>query len=76
VTNDLVRRVYEHKKKYIKSFTEKYNVRILLYYEIYNDIENAIKREKILKGWKREKKEELINNVNPYWSDKWKEIIN
>jgi putative endonuclease len=48
----------------------------LLYYEIYNDIENAIKREKILKGWKREKKEELINNVNPYWSDKWKEIIN
>ncbi|MGE3062873.1 MAG: GIY-YIG nuclease family protein [bacterium] len=74
VTNDIVRRTYEHKQKYIEGFAERYKACLLIYYECYDDIENAIKREKTLKGWKREKKERLINSINPKWIDKWKEI--
>jgi putative endonuclease len=69
VTNDLPRRVSEHKQKIIKGFTEKYNVTKLVYYEIYEDIKYAIAREKQIKAGSRMKKEALINNVNPAWDD-------
>ena len=65
VTNDLVRRCHEHKIKQNKGFTEKYNVDNLVYYEIYNDIDSAIKREKQIKGYSRSKKDALIDKVNP-----------
>ena len=69
VTNNIIRRVYEHKNKLNKSFTQKYNINILVYYEIYNDITEAITREKQIKGWLRSKKLELIENFNPNWLD-------
>lgn len=69
VTNDLQRRVYEHKHKLIKGFTSKYNITKLVYYEKYNDINDAIRREKQIKGWSRKKKIELIESVNPEWKD-------
>ena len=65
VTNDLVRRCHEHKMKLIKGFTEKYNVDKLVYYEVFDQIENAIKREKQIKGYSRTKKDMLIDVVNP-----------
>ena len=64
VTNDLVRRCHEHKKKLIKGFTEKYNVDKLIYYEVFDQIDFAIKREKQIKGYSRTKKDMLINKVN------------
>ena len=69
VTNDLVRRVMEHKAGKIKGFTSKYNINKLVYYEEGDDINSAIYREKELKGWKREKKIALIESLNPDWHD-------
>ena len=69
VTNDLQRRVYEHKRKLVEGFTKKYNLTILVYYDETSDIQSAIKREKQIKGWLRRKKIELIESVNPYWED-------
>jgi putative endonuclease len=69
VTNDLKRRVYEHKNKLVKSFTEKYNVSNLVYYEFTNNIESALDREKVLKKWNRQWKIELIEKANPDWND-------
>ena len=69
VANDLSRRVYEHKNKLIKGFTSKYNLTKLVYYEGYNDINEAIRREKQIKGWTRQKKIELIESGNPEWND-------
>jgi len=69
VTNDLVRRVYEHKEKLIKGFTQKYNITRLVYYEITSDVRAAIQREKQIKGWLRKKKTALIESVNPEWKD-------
>jgi len=63
ITNDLIRRVYEHKNKLIEGFTEKYNVDKLVYYELFNDPINAITREKQLKGYSRKKKVELITHL-------------
>lgn len=65
VTNDLVRRCHEHKNKIFKGFTEKYNVNKLIYYEIFDYIDLAIKREKQIKGYSREKKDALIEKLNP-----------
>jgi len=65
VTNDLVRRCHEHKMKLIKGFTEKYNVDKLVYYEVFDQIDYAIKREKQIKGYSRTKKDMLIDVVNP-----------
>ncbi len=65
VTNDLVRRIHEHKNKLIKGFTEKYNVDKLVYYEVFDFIELAIKREKQIKGYSRSKKDLLIDQKNP-----------
>lgn len=69
VTNDLKRRVYEHKRKLVKGFTSKYNVSKLVYYDVCEDIENAILREKQIKGWLRKKKVALIESMNREWSD-------
>ena len=69
VTNDLKRRVYEHKKKLVKGYTSKYNLHQLVNYEDTDDIGRAIEREKHLKGWKRYKKVKLIESVNPGWKD-------
>ena len=68
VTNNLTRRVYEHKNKLVEGFTKKYNVDKLVYYEYTNSIEAAIKREKEIKKWRREKKNKLIESMNPEWS--------
>ncbi len=69
VTNYLERRVYEHKQKLTEGFVKKYNVTILVYYEETNAVDAAIEREKQLKGWKRKKKIDLIESVNPEWKD-------
>lgn len=74
VTNDLIRRIYEHKNKLQKGFTQKYNVDRLMYYETYADITDAITREKQIKGWLRKKKNELINQFNPKWNDLYEDI--
>lgn len=68
-TNNLERRISEHKQKLIKGFTEKYNCNCLVYYEHYTDVDTAIKKEKQLKKWSREKKENLIKKLNPKWED-------
>jgi putative endonuclease len=69
VTNDLQRRVYEHKNKLVKGFTKKYNMIKLVFYEVCNDIKSAIIREKQIKGWLRAKKIALIESMNPEWRD-------
>ncbi len=69
VTNHLIRRVYEHKNSLAKGFTKKYKVTQLVYYEDYNDIHNAIVREKQLKKWNRQWKIKLIEDMNPNWND-------
>ena len=69
VTNSLVRRVYEHQEKLVKGFTEKYNINKLVYYEQTNEAMVAIEREKQLKKWSRKKKEWLIEQSNPLWTD-------
>ena len=75
VTADLVKRVYEHKHHIFKGFTEKYNIDKLAYYEIHQDINEAIRREKQLKAWKRSWKLELIEQNNPDWKDLYHEIL-
>lgn len=74
VTNDLIRRVAEHKSKLIESFTEKYDVARLVYFEQFDDPENAIKRKKRLKKWNRAWKIRLIEQHNPNWDDLYHEI--
>ena len=69
VTNDLKRRVFEHKNKFVKGFTSKYNINRLVYYEETNDIYEAIKQEKTIKGWSRKKKITLIKTINPAFRD-------
>jgi putative endonuclease len=69
VTNDLLRRIYEHKNKMVEGFTKKYNITKLVYYEDTNDVEEAIAREKQIKGWLRKKKIALIESINPEWKD-------
>ena len=69
VTNDLERRVYEHKHKLIKGFTSKYNITKLVWYEAFPDIQQAIEGEKRIKGWLRSKKVALIESSNPDWQD-------
>ncbi len=69
VTNDLIKRVYEHKNNLVEGFTKKYSVHNLVYYERYNDIYSAIAREKQMKKWKRQWKIDLIEKDNPQWRD-------
>ncbi|MCI2109192.1 MAG: GIY-YIG nuclease family protein [Bacteroidales bacterium] len=74
VTNDLKRRIFEHKSKLIEGFTNKYNCVKLVFYEEYASIIAAINREKQLKNWKRCWKNALVNNANPEWKDLSSEI--
>jgi putative endonuclease len=69
VTNNLTRRIYEHRNGTIKGFTKKYNLNKLVYFEQLNDISFAILREKRLKKWNREWKVQLIEKINPEWKD-------
>jgi len=74
VTNDLIRRIYEHKEKLVSGFTKKYNTVKLVYYEVFEDIENAILREKQIKAGSRQKKVQLINSTNKEWRDLYDEL--
>jgi putative endonuclease len=74
VTNDLVRRVHEHKNKSVEGFTKKYGVDRLVYFEPFDDVENAIRREKRLKKWNRAWKIRLIEEANPNWADLYSSI--
>ena len=75
VTNDLLRRVYEHRNKLNpSSFSAKYNLTKLVYFESFHSIEEAIAREKQIKGGSRKRKEDLINSVNSNWIDLWDEV--
>ena len=69
MTNDLERRVYEHRAKLIPGFTKRYNITLLVYFESFPDPGSAIAREKELKGWLRAKKVALIESMNPEWKD-------
>ena len=69
VTGDLERRVYEHKNKLHQGFTQKYNVNKLVFYESSSDVLAAIEREKQIKQWRREKKNQLVMQMNPAWED-------
>ncbi len=73
ITNNLIRRVYEHKTGTVGGFTSKYRVKKLVYYENTNNVSIAISREKQIKGWKRDRKIKLIENMNPLWTDLSKE---
>jgi putative endonuclease len=74
VTSNLIKRVWEHKNKFIEGFTRKYNIDKLVYYEQYRDAQNAIKREKRIKKYNRTWKLELIEKSNPEWKDLYNEI--
>ena len=69
VTNNLIRRMYEHKNKLVDGFSKRYNLYKLVYFEETTDVMSAISREKQLKGWKRIKKNALIEKVNPQWQE-------
>ena len=73
VTNNLTRRVYEHKEKLVDGFARKYKITKLVYYEVFEDIENAILREKQIKGGSRQKKIDLINTMNMGWRELYEE---
>ena len=75
VTNNLIRRVYEHKHGLVEGFTKKYGLKKLLYFEVFNRIDDAIAREKQLKHWNREWKLELIRKTNPSLKDLYSEIL-
>jgi putative endonuclease len=74
VTNNIRKRVYEHRQKLVEGFTKKYNLVKLVYYESFGDPISAIKREKQIKGGSRKKKEELINTINKEWCDLYDEL--
>ena len=76
VTSDLIRRVYEHREHLDPdSFTSKYGVHKLVYFEQTNDVKSALEREKQLKGWRRSKKNALIESMNPEWKDLYPELL-
>jgi len=75
VTSDLIKRVYEHKEKLVEGFTKKYNASKLVYFEVFDDVENSIIREKQIKGWVRKKKEVLIKEKNSEWKDLYFDLI-
>jgi putative endonuclease len=74
MTNDIRRRVYEHKQKLVEGFTKKYNVVKLVYYEAFGDCISAIKREKQIKVGSRKKKEDLISSINKEWLDQYEQL--
>lgn len=74
ITSDLIKRMYEHQNGLIKGFTQKYNVKNLVYYEVHGDVNYAIKREKNIKDWKRDWKIKLIEENNPEWVDLYRRL--
>ena len=74
VTSDLKKRIYQHKAKLIDGFTKKYNIDKLVYFEIFEDMYNAISREKQIKSWSRQRKIDLINSMNKEWKDLYEEL--
>jgi len=75
VTSDLIKRIYQHKSHEIEGFSRKYGTDKLVYYELFDDTEIAIKREKQLKNWQRAWKMELIEKANPEWSDLYETLL-
>ena len=75
VTSDLIKRIWEHKNNVVKGFTERYSVHQLVWYELHETMESAIRKEKMLKNWKRVWKLELIERSNPNWQDLYRTII-
>ena len=75
ITSNLTKRIWEHKEGIVPGFTKRYNIKMLVYYEVYDDPENAIKREKQLKKWRREKKLKLISSKNSEWKDLYQELF-
>ena len=75
VTNNLIKRVYEHRNNVVDGFTKKYRVHLLVHYEQVGDINSAIAREKILKKWRRQEKMDLIETFNPDWLDLYEDIV-
>ena len=76
ITNDLLRRVYEHRNHLIKdSFTTKYNITKLVYFEMTEDVRSAIEREKQIKSWNRKRKDMLVESQNPTWEDQYTMIM-
>lgn len=75
VTSNLIKRIAQHKSKTLEGFSSKYNCSLLVYYEVFDDLENAILREKQIKSWSRKKKLALIENANPDWIDLYIDIV-
>ena len=75
VTSDIVKRVWQHKNNVVEGFSKKYHVHLLVWYEVHDEIESAITREKQIKEWKRIWKLELIEKTNPTWRDLYIEIV-
>ena len=75
VTSDLVKRIWEHKSDFVEGFTKQHQVHTLVWYEVHENMESAITREKQLKEWKRQWKIELIEKSNPYWNDLYPTIV-
>jgi putative endonuclease len=75
VTADLVKRIEEHRQKLVEGFTRKYEITHLVYFETFEEIREAIIRERQIKEWKRKWKTELIQSINPYWRDLYEDIL-
>ena len=76
VTNDLIRRVYEHRQNFDpQSFTARYRIHKLVYYESCSDVRSAIEREKQIKGWNRKRKNKLVESMNPNWKDLYETLF-
>ena len=76
ITNDLIRRVYEHRNHFDKnSFTSRYNLEKLVYFETTSDVQSAIEREKQIKSWNRKRKNKLVESRNPNWEDLYESIL-
>ena len=75
VTSSLLKRVWEHKNNMVEGFTEKYSVHTLVWYEVHNTMESAIQREKAIKNWKRAWKINVIEQMNPAWSDLYADLL-
>ncbi len=75
VTSDLVKRIWQHKNDLAEGFTRKYHVHTLVWYEVHETMESAIRREKAIKAWKRQWKVDLIESVNPDWKDRYADLL-
>lgn len=75
ITADLIKRVYQHKSDLVEGFSKKYGVHDLVYYEMYDDITDAIAREKCIKKWRRQWKLNLIEGMNPQWNDLYESLL-